>query len=256
MGNQSELRSGSDLVDATYIPLFSSLYRTLKPLKIIPASHVTSDSGTGLVHCAPAHGIEDYNAFRVLGLISATQDILCHVNGAGKFTEEVANVVGEVAGKSLIDQEVLHGGSKAVVDLLRNIGCLVKIQRIKHRYPYDWKTNEPTIMTLVFIISFYPVTHYFSYAVQLPSGLRIWTISRTTLWRPSTMSHSSPPHVRFVSLPKVVGSLTNLSSSKPTRVIHSVAIRMVHFTTTRLGCPNPRTVSHSNRACCPRLRQS
>lgn len=75
--------------------------------------------------------------------------MICHVNAEGKFTAEVANVVGDRAARSLIGQEVLTNGSKAVVELLKMSGSLVKVQRIKHRYPYDWKTNEPIIMTCV-----------------------------------------------------------------------------------------------------------
>ncbi|KAF8219688.1 isoleucyl-tRNA synthetase [Tricholoma matsutake] len=119
----------------------------LHALKIIPGAHVTSDSGTGLVHCAPAHGGEDYQAFLALNMLSGPNSMICHVNAEGKFTAEVANVVGDRAARSLIGQEVLTNGSKAVVELLKMSGSLVKVQRIKHRYPYDWKTNEPIIMT-------------------------------------------------------------------------------------------------------------
>lgn len=144
---------GSDLVGLNYVPIFSSPANPLQPLKVISASHVTSESGTGLVHCAPAHGAEDYHAFLALGLISSANSMVCHVDGEGKFNAEVTNIVGDAAA-SLIGQDVLSDGSRAVVDLLRNAGSLVKVQRIKHRYPYDWKTNEPIIVTSVFSGSF------------------------------------------------------------------------------------------------------
>lgn len=101
------------------------------------------------MHCAPAHGGEDYQAFLALNLLSSSNPMICHVNAEGKFTAEVANVVGDTAAASLVGQEVLTKGSKAVVELLKGNGSLVKIQLIKHRYPYDWKTNEPIIMTCV-----------------------------------------------------------------------------------------------------------
>ncbi|KAK7462821.1 isoleucine-tRNA ligase [Stygiomarasmius scandens] len=141
--------TGSDLLDLTYLPIFCSLHQNQSQslLKIIPASHVTSDSGTGLVHCAPAHGAEDYNAFRSLGLLAQADSIVCHVDAAGSFSEEVIKVVGENAGKSLIGQPVLDGGSRAVVELLKRTGSLIAIKRFKHRYPYDWKTDKPIIVT-------------------------------------------------------------------------------------------------------------
>ncbi|KAJ6631136.1 tRNA synthetases class I-domain-containing protein [Mycena sp. CBHHK59/15] len=128
---------GTELVDVSYNPIFAS---------ICPAPHVTATSGTGLVHCAPAHGAEDYNAFRSLGLLESKEEILCHVGGAGEFTKDVTQCVGD-SGKALIGENVLDTGSRKVVEILKEVGALLKIQRIKHRYPYDWRTNKPIIMT-------------------------------------------------------------------------------------------------------------
>ncbi|KAJ7637112.1 isoleucyl-tRNA synthetase [Roridomyces roridus] len=137
---------GSELVGASYSPIFTPICPGLPPLKIIPAFHVTAASGTGLVHCAPAHGAEDYNAFRDLGLLSKQEPIICHVGDAGEFTSAVSDTVG-VSGRALVGESVLEGGSRKVVEILKEIGALVKIQRIKHRYPYDWRTNKPIIVT-------------------------------------------------------------------------------------------------------------
>jgi isoleucyl-tRNA synthetase len=139
---------GADLVGAQFQSVFAPLHLSgSMSAKIIAASHVTSESGSGLVHCAPAHGAEDYLAFRALGLLQGPTDIVCHVDDAGKFSPDVAHVVGEEAAQTLVGQEVLKDGSKAIVKLLETTGSLVKVQRIKHRYPYDWKTGEPIIVT-------------------------------------------------------------------------------------------------------------
>jgi isoleucyl-tRNA synthetase len=139
------LPTGSELVDVSYTSLFSNS----STLKIIPGAHVTSESGTGLVHCAPAHGGEDYQLFLDLNLLSISNPMICHVNGEGRFTPEVANVVGDRAAASLVGKGVVTNGSKAIVELLRESGSLVKIKTIRHRYPYDWKTDEPIIVTWV-----------------------------------------------------------------------------------------------------------
>ncbi|KIK95549.1 hypothetical protein PAXRUDRAFT_140435 [Paxillus rubicundulus Ve08.2h10] len=142
---------GSDLVGLGYQPIFSSLPdgdtpSTYPGLRIIPASHVTSDSGTGLVHCAPAHGGEDYLAFRSQGLL--VSGLLCHVDGKGKFSQRVMDIVpAKVGGEALVGLDVLSTGSKAVVGLLEKCGALLAVEKIKHRYPYDWKTHEPVIVT-------------------------------------------------------------------------------------------------------------
>lgn len=113
------------------------------------------------MHCAPAHGAEDYSVMQALGLISSSgspssassptpapsssSDLICHVNGLGQFTQDVVEVVGERAASTLVAQDVLGNGSRAVVKLLKEVGALNKIQRFKHRYPSDWKTDKPVI---------------------------------------------------------------------------------------------------------------
>lgn len=117
---------------------------------MIGASHVTALSGTGLVHCAPAHGHEDYEAFHTLGLLTHGAEggnILCHVNPKGQFAPDVADVVGPGFAERLVGKGVLGDGNKAMVSLLKEMNRVLKIERIKHRYPYDWKTNEPIIVT-------------------------------------------------------------------------------------------------------------
>ncbi|KAI0340362.1 isoleucyl-tRNA synthetase [Trametopsis cervina] len=136
---------GSDLVGASYHPLFSPLQPQMKSLPVVPSSHVTPESGTGFVHCAPAHGHEDYLVFRNLGLLSSSSSLLCHVDELGKFTSAVADVIGQ-QGESLIGQDVLGSGNRAMVLLLKELGLVKKVQRMKHRYPYDWKTDEPVLI--------------------------------------------------------------------------------------------------------------
>jgi isoleucyl-tRNA synthetase len=140
---------GSELAGARYCPLFASLASDAvsESIAVIASTHVTPDSGTGLVHCAPAHGAEDYNLFREQSLISSTSSIVCHVGEGGLFTNEVVHVVGKEAGETLIGQPVLDNGSRTIVGFLKNMGRLLKIERFKHRYPYDWKTDRPIIVT-------------------------------------------------------------------------------------------------------------
>ncbi|KAI0747007.1 isoleucyl-tRNA synthetase [Daedaleopsis nitida] len=154
---------GSDLVGSSYRPIFASLNTspsTICSLPVIPSPHVTNDSGTGLVHCAPAHGSEDYSVMQALGLISSSPAssladttsnpnniprLVCHVNGLGQFTPDVAEVVGKETASELVEKDILNEGGRAIVSLLAKVGALRKIQRFKHRYPYDWKTDKPVI---------------------------------------------------------------------------------------------------------------
>ncbi|OAX32947.1 hypothetical protein K503DRAFT_786853 [Rhizopogon vinicolor AM-OR11-026] len=54
---------------------------------------------------------------------------------SGKFSPDVAHVIGEEAAQTLVGQEVLKGESKVIVNLLESTGSLVKMHKIKHRYP-------------------------------------------------------------------------------------------------------------------------
>ncbi len=188
------ISSGSDFVDAAYIPVFSSLHSghslpvtQSAPYRILPSSHVTPLSGTGLVHCAPAHGQEDYHLFHSLNLIptsaSSARSLICHVDHIGCFSDDVCDVLGTNVGEGVKGKEVLGEGSKKIVEVLKDLGRLVRIERIKHRYPYDWKTGKPVIVTYVSLClfarwwstDFVEITE--SEAQRL-SGSRIWMPSR------------------------------------------------------------------------------
>lgn len=109
---------------------------------------MTNESGTGIVHCAPAHGHEDYNLFTSQHLISpSSPSLTCHVDGLGQFSADVSDVVGEELAQQLVGKEVLGAGTTKMIEILDNIGVLKVESRIKHRYPYDWKTGKPVIVT-------------------------------------------------------------------------------------------------------------
>ena len=112
---------------------------------VISASHVTASSGTGLVHTAPAHGSEDYGVFRSLDNFKG-KEILTLVDDDGLFTEGIHDVWGPGAAALLVGKEVLYGGNKAVLKLLEEHGSLVSVSTFKHKYPYDWKTDQPVIV--------------------------------------------------------------------------------------------------------------
>lgn len=95
--------------------------------------YITTETGTGLVHTAPGHGMEDYQTGLREGL-----DLISPVDGAGKFTEEAAN--GRFKGMS-----VLGDGNEAVLAALGDSGILLLEEKYKHKYPYDWRTKKPTI---------------------------------------------------------------------------------------------------------------
>lgn len=99
---------------------------------VMGGDYITTESGTGLVHTAPGHGQEDYLTGMKYGL-----PLLSPVDGDGKFTAE--------AGEEFVGKSVLSDGTAAVIGALERTGCLVLEEAYKHKYPYDWRTKEPTI---------------------------------------------------------------------------------------------------------------
>ena len=110
------------------------------------------------MHCAPAHGAEDYQAFLAQDFLSKgegktdvdVQEILCLVGSDGTFSEELiknAKWLDETVGQRLIGKHVISAGTNEVIEILKETGNLMKEEKIKHRYPYDWKTNSPIIVT-------------------------------------------------------------------------------------------------------------
>ncbi|KAM6128164.1 isoleucine--tRNA ligase, mitochondrial isoform 1-T1 [Pterocles gutturalis] len=100
---------------------------------LLPANHVTMAKGTGLVHTAPAHGMEDYS---VASHHQLPTD--CLVDEGGFFTE--------AAGPELQNKNVLEEGNEAVIQMLQAAGSLLKEEKYVHSYPYDWRTKKPMII--------------------------------------------------------------------------------------------------------------
>ncbi len=132
--------SGSGLLDAQtkYRSLFN-IHDSDRPL--FHADFVKSDAGTGLVHCAPGHGMDDYHA--LWPLIQAKEiAILAPVDSKGCFTGDAVPNDGSL----LQGQNVLTDGNKAVLNLLKEQESLMVSYKYVHTSPYDWRTKEPVIV--------------------------------------------------------------------------------------------------------------
>jgi len=98
---------------------------------VIGGDYITTESGTGLVHTAPGHGVDDFHTGQKNGL-----PVLCPVDEAGTLTQEA----GAFAGLN-----VLKDANPAIIEALETAGALLKQEAYGHRYPYDWRTKKPTI---------------------------------------------------------------------------------------------------------------
>ncbi len=121
---------GDALADArpTYAHPFLDDART-RP--VLAADFVTTEDGTGLVHIAPGHGVDDYQ----LGL-RAGLDVYCPVGADGCF---------DPTAPAWLRGKVVWDGNELVLERLRADGALFHSERFTHSYPHDWRGKTPTI---------------------------------------------------------------------------------------------------------------
>ena len=104
------------------------LYDRFSP--IILGEHVTLDAGTGAVHTAPGHGIEDWEMGQKYGL-----DIFSPFNNRGEWTGEVPDLEGVKYFK----------GNAIVIEKLEAAGALLAKSTIVHSYPHCWRCKNPVM---------------------------------------------------------------------------------------------------------------
>ena len=102
-----------------------------KTCPVVGANYVTLDEGTGLVHTAPGHGLEDYGTGLKNGL-----EIYCPVGADGTFDE--------TAPEFLRGVDVWEANGK-VIEKLESDGLLLLARTVTHSYPHDWRSRTPTI---------------------------------------------------------------------------------------------------------------
>jgi isoleucyl-tRNA synthetase len=124
---------GSEMVGAAYHPPFDHFgeERDRGAFRVLSSESVVFDEGTGLVHMAPAYGEADFSTLQAAGL-----DVLVDpVDAEGRFTEAVA----EVAGLTVKEADPV------LIRLLGAKRLLVRSERVRHSYPFCYRTGTPLI---------------------------------------------------------------------------------------------------------------
>ncbi|AIQ94307.1 isoleucine--tRNA ligase [Prochlorococcus sp. MIT 0604] len=98
---------------------------------VIGGDYITTESGTGIVHTAPGHGIDDFNVGQKYDL-----PITCVVDEKGNLNEYSGQFKGS---------NVLKDANDLIIEHLKENNLLLLQENYKHRYPYDWRTKKPTI---------------------------------------------------------------------------------------------------------------
>jgi isoleucyl-tRNA synthetase len=107
-----------------------------KPRPLLPADHVTTDAGTGLVHMAPDHGEEDFLACKKLGI-----DPVFAVNDAGFYRDDWDWLPGQ---GSVINTK-FNGPDGPICADLRAAGALLSAADFRHSYPHSWRSKARII---------------------------------------------------------------------------------------------------------------
>jgi isoleucyl-tRNA synthetase len=101
-----------------------------RQVPVVLGDHVSLDAGTGAVHTAPGHGLDDYNVGRRYGL-----EIDNPVGGDGRF----------LAGTPLFAGEQVFDANAHVIKVLHDNGRLLKDEPYHHSYPHCWRHKTPVI---------------------------------------------------------------------------------------------------------------
>jgi isoleucyl-tRNA synthetase len=112
---------------------------------MLPAGYVTDDAGTGFVHTAPGHGLDDYDTFlkhRDTFAACGTPEVPHTVDGSSAYFANVPLF----AGMRVYDDKGRDSGANdAVAKTLAQVGALVARGRLKHQYPHSWRSKGPLL---------------------------------------------------------------------------------------------------------------
>jgi isoleucyl-tRNA synthetase len=98
---------------------------------LILGDHVTAEAGTGCVHTAPGHGVDDYK----VGFLKYKLPVLCPVNESGQFTDEFP----EMQGMNIFKANPL------IIEKIKTSGHLIHFSEFIHSYPHCWRSKTPLI---------------------------------------------------------------------------------------------------------------
>ncbi len=134
-------RKGAELVGVAYRPPFELFAEEARGWEkvvwhVIAADFVTLDTGTGVVHIAPAFGEDDHEAHRRIQRESGDVPLFCAVKPDGTFVERFARYAGRWVKDC--DKEIQHD--------LKDAGLLVLAEQYRHDYPFCWRADSDPLI--------------------------------------------------------------------------------------------------------------
>ncbi|KAJ6866165.1 isoleucine--tRNA ligase [Populus alba x Populus x berolinensis] len=130
---------GNELVNKKYEPLFNYFMEfSDTAFRVVADDYVTDDSGTGIVHCAPAFGEEDYRVC-IGNQILTKENLIVSVDDDGCFIEKITDFSGRY----------VKDADKDIIEAVKAKGRLVKSGSFMHSYPFCWRSDTPLIYRAV-----------------------------------------------------------------------------------------------------------
>lgn len=130
---------GQDLANTKYEPLFPYFRDEATAFRVLVDRYVTSDTGTGVVHCAPGFGEDDHRVCLAAGVIQKGEQVPCPIDDNGLFTAAVS----DFAGRYVKDCD------KDVLQMLKDQGRLLWRGEYLHKYPFCWRSETPLLYRAV-----------------------------------------------------------------------------------------------------------
>ena len=106
---------------------------------VVLADYVTTDTGTGAVHTAPGHGLEDYQTGLKYGL-----DIYCPLDDHGRYVND-GKIPAELVGVSVLELKGKCPANDKVLEMLTARGALLANHPYSHQYPHCWRSKTPVV---------------------------------------------------------------------------------------------------------------
>ncbi len=106
---------------------------------IVLADYVTTDSGTGCVHTAPGHGLDDY-----LTGVKYNLEIYCPLDDGGGFVDD-GRIPAELVGLTVLETGGRCPANEGVLKILRQGSALLREKKIEHQYPHCWRSKTPVV---------------------------------------------------------------------------------------------------------------
>ena len=126
-----ETYKGTDLEYMEYEQLIPALQVDKKAFFVTCDEYVTAEDGTGIVHIAPDHGMDDFTAARKYGIHPFVP-----IDGRGCYT----SVVGPD-----FEGVYFEDGNEVSLNKMKETNTLLKVSKFTHSYPHDWRTKKPLI---------------------------------------------------------------------------------------------------------------